>query len=91
MSFTQKYKLFLHQEVHTQIKSYSCDTCGKKFSFKSDLTQHRRVHAKRTGGTGTNKVGKNGGTSSTCTTCGKKFKNQLKLGWHQETHALKDF
>ena len=42
--FRAKGSLTSHQKIHTGLKAYQCDVCGKVFSFKSTLTLHQAVH-----------------------------------------------
>lgn len=53
------------QTVHLQIRQYSCDECDKKFTQKSVLDTHARIHT---------------GTLLYCTLCClKSFKIQMRL------------
>ena len=33
-----------HMLIHNKVKSYECDICKKKFSHKSSLLDHFRIH-----------------------------------------------
>ncbi|XP_073537996.1 gastrula zinc finger protein XlCGF66.1-like [Phyllobates terribilis] len=61
-----------HQKIHTE-KRFSCSTCGRYFSKKSDLVRHDRNHT--------------GEKPYSCSECGKCFTQKYNLNKHQKTHT----
>lgn len=37
--------------LHTGIKNFECEVCGKQFYRKSHVTSHMKIHNKKTGDT----------------------------------------
>ncbi|XP_015830443.3 gastrula zinc finger protein XlCGF57.1 isoform X1 [Nothobranchius furzeri] len=61
------------REVQTELKSFSCDDCGKSFRTKSNLSSHTSVHT--------------GLKPFACGLCGQKFSRKTNLKSHLNVHA----
>ncbi|EZA61757.1 hypothetical protein DMN91_004497 [Ooceraea biroi] len=97
----------IHKRIHyPQVKSWSCETCGKKYSSKNLLEGHTNTH------TGVRPYvceicGKNFTSKYTykahvkthevrprlfeCTQCNKTFLRQQNLNQHERTHGLREY
>ncbi|ROT71122.1 hypothetical protein C7M84_010589, partial [Penaeus vannamei] len=36
--------LFIHKNVHAEVRPFGCDTCGRRFSQKGNLLRHSLLH-----------------------------------------------
>ncbi|XP_058505062.1 zinc finger protein 391-like isoform X2 [Solea solea] len=63
----------IESETYTGKKSFKCDTCGKRFVYKSRLIIHMKVHA--------------GEKPFSCTTCGSRFISRKDLIVHERIHS----
>ncbi|XP_038590140.1 zinc finger protein 2 homolog isoform X3 [Micropterus salmoides] len=60
-------------QPHTGKNSFTCDTCGKGFQYKSVFQEHLRIHT--------------GEKPYSCKTCGKEFRTSSLLKGHTRTHT----
>jgi uncharacterized Zn-finger protein len=74
-SFSTSHGLEVHvRRTHTSdLRSYSCDLCGKTFSHVLSLTQHRHTHMHE--------------KCFQCKICGKTFKRSSTLSTHLLIHS----
>ncbi|XP_045902305.1 zinc finger protein 2 homolog isoform X7 [Micropterus dolomieu] len=63
----------VHHNPHTGKNSFTCDTCGKQFQYKSEFQRHLRIHTAI--------------TFSTCNTCGKVFHYKSEMRRHMRMHT----
>lgn len=81
-SFHQECYLKKHMKTHmsltekVQSKPCVCETCGKNYSNKKALYQHKTTHQERT---------------LECNICGEKFGRQDILNNHRLTHSIPQF
>lgn len=57
--------LLQRDQIQTGEKPYECNECGKTFSLKQNITEHKKMH--------------NGEKSHECTECGKVFSQSHPL------------
>uniref|UniRef100_A0AAZ1Y1B3 C2H2-type domain-containing protein n=1 Tax=Oreochromis aureus TaxID=47969 RepID=A0AAZ1Y1B3_OREAU len=67
-----------HQLIHSGVKAYSCDLCGKSFSFAraGNLKKHQLIHS-----------GVKPYSCDFCDLCGKSFTLAQSLKKHQLIHS----
>nr|XP_050856936.1 zinc finger protein 724-like [Vespula vulgaris]XP_050856943.1 zinc finger protein 724-like [Vespula vulgaris]XP_050856953.1 zinc finger protein 724-like [Vespula vulgaris] len=66
----------IHKRIHyPQVKSWPCETCGKRYSSRNLLEEHINTH------TGTRPY--------VCETCGKNFASKYTYKAHVKTHEIR--
>ncbi|XP_012234087.1 zinc finger protein ZFP2-like isoform X2 [Linepithema humile] len=66
----------IHKRIHyPQVKSWSCSTCGKKYSSKNLLDEHMNTHT--------------GVRPYVCEVCNKDFASKYTYKAHVKTHELR--
>ena len=66
-------QLMVQERTHTDVETYSCETCARSFTHSSALSVHERTCQDV--------------NSFTCHTCGRSFVNSFGLKMHQRTHT----
>lgn len=80
LTFTKSIPFRIHRRVHTAVKEWECDTCGKICQGAGALAQHKRSHTAGSTGAGQ-------GQSHSCVFCGKVFRFASSLLNHLKCHA----
>lgn len=67
----------IHKRLHSsQIKSWSCERCGKKYSSRNLLEEHNNTHI--------------GVRPYVCGSCGKDFASKYTFKAHKKTHEARE-
>jgi len=61
------------ERLHTNESKHHCETCGRAFSSKSNLTAHKKIHT--------------GERPFQCAVCQKRFRQKAHLQKHETTHS----
>lgn len=72
--YNSKNSLKRHYLVHNIDRPFACDKCDKRFTMKSYLTAHRKLHIA-------------GGAIFSCEICVKEFNRECNLKAHMLTHS----
>ncbi|KAF7231637.1 zinc finger protein 250-like [Nothobranchius furzeri] len=62
-----------YRKVQKEQTAFSCDNCGKRFSYKTNLNRHMGVHT--------------GEKHFTCELCGQRFSQKAHLNRHDKLHT----
>ncbi|XP_047477826.1 zinc finger protein 59-like [Penaeus chinensis] len=77
-SFKRKHHLKGHLAVHSNVKSFECPQCSKRFSFGYGLKRHSKIHAKDAGYET---------RPFECHICTQRFKMKQHLKLHMLVHC----
>ena len=72
----QNGNLVQHQATHSNVKSFECQVCNKKYYTKTSLHRHMKIHDDL--------------KSHKCDFCFKNFPNKSQLKRHYRTHTGKN-
>ena len=77
--FTSKFKLKRHILIHSQTKTFTCDTCHRAFRRKDHLKNHEKVHDP-------------GKTVYACAyaACGRSYNSLSSFKKHQAMHSAEE-
>ncbi|KAM6389948.1 LOW QUALITY PROTEIN: zinc finger protein 653 [Rhynochetos jubatus] len=66
-------RLRRHMLIHSGVREFTCETCGRRFKRKNHLEVHRRTHT--------------GETPLQCELCGYRCRQRASLTWHMRRHG----